>query len=295
MKAKKGITMAEPNLNEHISATRKNYLSDDNKGRMVEKSFLEKQGKFLMKIRDNSFNVTIRENAVEHIENFLKVVGPLKIKGTFEEHEQELNNNMTGDLEEPWSDNGVPYQLCDHICKPYHFKNGNAKWPTCSKDIYGFCNSGELPGMARVGCMNYFQNHKWYNELADGVLKEEALIPKARFEESCGDATPGVMKFYAWLKSSFENFHKLDYDEHKMEHEGDEPTLSSKSTHDPSVYQVRSFKMIKYSFDDDDDNVAIKEHECFENSRTNIDACQAYRELFRIMDEGWLMTKAKEE
>nr|GEV76993.1 retrotransposon protein, putative, Ty1-copia subclass [Tanacetum cinerariifolium] len=162
IKAKKGITMAEPNLNEHISATRKNYLSDDNKGRMVEKSFLEKQGKFSMKIQ---------------IKNF-------------EEHEQELNNNMTGDLEKPWSDNGVPYQLCDHICEPYHFKNGNAKWPTCSEDIYGFCNSGELPGMARVGCVTYFQDHKWYDELADGVLKEEALIHKARFEESCGDAIP---------------------------------------------------------------------------------------------------------
>nr|GEZ70732.1 hypothetical protein [Tanacetum cinerariifolium] len=36
------------------------------------------------------------------------------------------------------------------------------------------------------------------------------------------------------------------------------------------------------------------EHEYFDYSRTNVDACQAYRELFRIMDDGWLMTKAKE-
>ncbi|GJY34811.1 hypothetical protein Tco_0419280 [Tanacetum coccineum] len=55
-KAKKGITMAKPNLNVYISATRKNYLSDDNKGRMVEKSFLEIQGTFLVKIHDNAFN-----------------------------------------------------------------------------------------------------------------------------------------------------------------------------------------------------------------------------------------------
>ncbi|GJW48900.1 putative reverse transcriptase domain-containing protein [Tanacetum coccineum] len=63
--------------------------------------------------------------------------------------EYELNNNMTGDLEEPWSDNRVPYQLCDHICEPCHFKNGKTKWPTCSSDIDGFCNDGELPGMVR--------------------------------------------------------------------------------------------------------------------------------------------------
>ncbi|GKF58081.1 hypothetical protein Tco_0171618, partial [Tanacetum coccineum] len=48
---------------------------------MVEKSFLEIQGTILVKIRDNTFNGTIGENAIGHIENFLKVAGPLKIKG----------------------------------------------------------------------------------------------------------------------------------------------------------------------------------------------------------------------
>ncbi|GJW67704.1 hypothetical protein Tco_0122128 [Tanacetum coccineum] len=73
--------MAKPNLNEYISVTRKNYLSDDNEGRMVEKRFLKIQGTFLVRIRDNAFNGTIGENVVEHIEIFLKVVEPLKIKG----------------------------------------------------------------------------------------------------------------------------------------------------------------------------------------------------------------------
>ncbi|GJZ89004.1 hypothetical protein Tco_0660786 [Tanacetum coccineum] len=66
--------------------------------------------------------------------------------------------------------------------------------------------------MVRVGCMTYFQDHKWYDELADGKLKEETLTLKAKVEGSWGDATPGVMKFCAWLKNSFENFHELDYD-----------------------------------------------------------------------------------
>ncbi|GJR96887.1 hypothetical protein Tco_0269061 [Tanacetum coccineum] len=129
--------------------------------------------------------------------------------GTYEEYE--LNNPVTRDLEEPWLDNGVPYQLCDHICEPYRFKNGVTKWPTCSSDIDGFCNGGELPGMVRVGSMTYFQDHKWYDELADGILKEETLMHKAKVEESWGNATPGVMKFCAWLINSFGNFHELDY------------------------------------------------------------------------------------
>ncbi|GJY54641.1 hypothetical protein Tco_0446305 [Tanacetum coccineum] len=195
---------------------------------MIEKFFVEIQRAFLVKIRDNAFNGTIGENAFEHINNFLEVVGPLKINGvsqdrfrlsifpislagigTYEEYE--LNNTMTKHLEEPWLDNGVPYQLCDHISEPYRFKNGMSKWPTCSSDINGFCNGGELPGMVRVGCMTYFQDHNWYDELVDGKLKDETLMHKAKLEESWGDITPGVIKLCAWLKSSFENFHELDY------------------------------------------------------------------------------------
>ncbi|GJY04033.1 hypothetical protein Tco_0369973 [Tanacetum coccineum] len=52
----------------------------------------------------------------------------------------------------------------------------------------------------------------WYDELADGKLKDETLALKAKVKGSWGDATPEVMKFCAWLKNSFENFHELDYD-----------------------------------------------------------------------------------
>nr|GEU38208.1 retrovirus-related Pol polyprotein from transposon TNT 1-94 [Tanacetum cinerariifolium] len=64
---------------------------------------------------------------------------------TYEEYE--VNNPVTRDLEGPLLDNGVPYQLCDHICEPYRFKNGVTKWPMCSSDIDGFCNGEELLGM----------------------------------------------------------------------------------------------------------------------------------------------------
>ncbi|GJY91673.1 hypothetical protein Tco_0507455 [Tanacetum coccineum] len=73
---------------------------------------------------------------------------------TYEEYK--LNNTVTRDLEEPWLDNGVPYQLCDHIREPYDFNNRMTKCPTCSSDIDGFCNGGELPRMVRVECMTYF-------------------------------------------------------------------------------------------------------------------------------------------
>ncbi|GJV45152.1 60S ribosomal protein L32-1 [Tanacetum coccineum] len=65
--------------------------------------------------------------------------------------------------------------------------------------------------MVRVGSMTYFQDHRWYDELADGKLKDGTLALKAKIKGSWGDATPRVIKFSIWLKSCFENFHKLEY------------------------------------------------------------------------------------
>ncbi|GJY85450.1 hypothetical protein Tco_0499476 [Tanacetum coccineum] len=305
--------MAEPN--DYITATRKKFISNDNKGRMVEKCIVEIQGTFLVKIRDDTFNGNVGENTFKHIDKFLKIVGPIKINGltqerfrvsifpvsvagaasewfikecicsittwvnmvekfimkfhhlsdhnketkeddnpnetdialkifmikgnlfnfetplceafyefncllkintdmftydiqnfkTYDEYKRALNNDKAKGTEEPWSENGVRYQLCDHTCEPYRFKNGGTKWPTYTSDINGFCNGGELPGMVRVGSMTYFQDHRWYNELAIGKLKDETLALKDKIEGSWGDATPRVMKFCRWLKSCFEN------------------------------------------------------------------------------------------
>ncbi|GJZ39282.1 hypothetical protein Tco_0585845 [Tanacetum coccineum] len=72
-------TIAEPN--DYITTTRKNFVSNDNEGRMVEKCIVEIQGTFLVKIRDYAFNGNIWENAFKHIDKFLEVVGPIKING----------------------------------------------------------------------------------------------------------------------------------------------------------------------------------------------------------------------
>ncbi|GKE66458.1 hypothetical protein Tco_1520619 [Tanacetum coccineum] len=71
--------MAEPN--DYITATQKNFVTNDNEGRMVEKLIAEIQGEFLVKIHDYAFNGNIRENAFKYIDKFLEVVGPIKING----------------------------------------------------------------------------------------------------------------------------------------------------------------------------------------------------------------------
>ncbi|GJX96497.1 hypothetical protein Tco_0352295 [Tanacetum coccineum] len=103
---------------------------------------------------------------------------------TYDEYERELNNDKAKGIAEPWSESGVPYQLCDHICEPYHLKSGETKWPTCTSDIDGFCNDGKLPRMVREGSITYFQDHRWYDEMSYGKLKDETLALKAKIKGS---------------------------------------------------------------------------------------------------------------
>nr|GEU40984.1 hypothetical protein [Tanacetum cinerariifolium] len=238
-------------------------------------------------------------------------------------------------LEEPWLDNEVPYQLCE----PYRFKNGVTKWPTCSSDIDGFCNGGELPGMVRVGRMTCFQDHKWYDELADERLKKETLMHKEKFEESWGNATPCVIKLCAWLINSFRNFHELDYNVlvkiqecwwkvnanevasfTHLESYGQRPYANIKTerahdpylevsnicvrnydrsnaqdnqghkehrddpTFEPSVFKIRRFEMMKYSFNADEEYITIKQSEYLNQSKDSLDAYRNHTAYPRVSD-----------
>ncbi|GJZ65880.1 hypothetical protein Tco_0622576 [Tanacetum coccineum] len=314
--------MEGPITNDYISTTRKSFVSNDNDGKMIENNFIEIEGTFLVKIRDNAFNGNDGENVFKHINSFLKVAETHKfynlfdhdeekevednddpnmiddvpeifeiednlfnfdtplciafkefnyllkidpdlftydIQGikTYNEYEQELNNDKTQGLDEKWSMNGVPYQLCDHICEPYRFKDGITKWPTCSSDTEGFCNRGELPGMVRVGRMTYFQDHEWYDNLTDGCLKQETLMYKAQIEGSWGNATLGVMK-----NNETNNGGNIQEGHRYMEN----------LTHEPSASKIRRFEMTKYTFEADEEYVAVKELEHINHSETNIDA-----------------------
>ncbi|GKC24500.1 hypothetical protein Tco_1026650 [Tanacetum coccineum] len=237
--------MTEPTLEEHVNKTRGDYYSGITKMMINGKDAYELKGKFLDDLPNNAFSGTNGEDAVEHIENFLKIVDPLDLpnkKGddhevltneafsnpeetykdgehkiakifrietgifdfeiplcttfnefnyllkidtdlfthdiqeakTYEEYKNELNN----DPEEPWLENEVPYELINHVCEPFHFKNGKTKWPTCSSSEDGFCNGRELQRIVRVSYMTYFQDCEWYDDLVDGKLKEEALKQK---------------------------------------------------------------------------------------------------------------------
>ncbi|GKA47710.1 hypothetical protein Tco_0740593 [Tanacetum coccineum] len=99
-------------------------------------------------------------------------------------------------------------------------------------------------------------DYEWYKALEDSELKNEALRNKAINEGSI----------------------KEDDDD---------------SLHEQPVYNIRRYMMIKYSFNDDEGYVVVKEDEYDDLTFTRKEACRAYQEIFQIMDEGWMVTRAE--
>ncbi|GKA02596.1 hypothetical protein Tco_0675377, partial [Tanacetum coccineum] len=101
-------------------------------------------------------------------------------------------------------------------------------------------------------------DYEGYEALEDRELKEEALRNKAIMEGIIDDEDESI-------------------DERQE--------ICSNETHELSVCNIRRFKMIKYLFGDDKEYVAIKEDEYDDLTSTRKDACRAYQEIFRMMDE----------
>ncbi|GJS46801.1 hypothetical protein Tco_0596922 [Tanacetum coccineum] len=89
--------------------------------------------------------------------------------------------------EKPWTDAGVwtEPKPVKHTCKPFNFKNGCLKWPTCSwrGERMDTVNGGKLPGKK----LPYWHSliTKTLNgvrPLKDSKLKDEALRNKAIIE-----------------------------------------------------------------------------------------------------------------
>ncbi|GKE41546.1 hypothetical protein Tco_1468830 [Tanacetum coccineum] len=107
--------------------------------------------------------------------------------------------------------------------------------------------------------------YEWNKDVTwDGELKEEALRNKVIMEGIIDD-----------------NDESID----------ERQEICSNETHELPVCIVRRFEMIKYSFGQDEEYVAVKEDEYEDLTSTSKDACRAYKEIFHMMDEGWMVTR----
>ncbi|GJS08877.1 C2 calcium/lipid-binding domain-containing protein CaLB [Tanacetum coccineum] len=144
----------------------------------------------------------------------------------------------------------------------------------------------ETPICSAFNEFNYLlKDYEWYEALDDCELKDEALRNKAIMDgviknnESCWE-----------LKRKWNIYINYD-DAYEINHE-DNGNKELYEIHEPPVCNIRKYMMIKYSFNDDEEYVAVKEDEYDDLIMMRRDACQAYQEIFRIMDEGWMVTRA---
>nr|GEW58204.1 hypothetical protein [Tanacetum cinerariifolium] len=176
-----------------------------------------------------------------------------------------------------------------HTCKPFNYKTRFSEWPTCSSREDGYCNGGNFPGAYHIGNSLHYQDLEWYEALKDSELNDEALRNRAIMESLISNESSND----CWKRWRSHEITYHNHDEIKYENETHNEKQELREAHELPVSNIRKFKMIKYSFGQDEEYVAIKKDEYDDLARTSNDACQTYQEIFRMMDEGWMVTRAE--
>ncbi|GJT23156.1 hypothetical protein Tco_0893093 [Tanacetum coccineum] len=145
-----------------------------------------------------------------------------------------------------------------------------------------------------VGNTLCYQDLEWYDALKDSELKEEALRNKDIMEGLINEDVESNDE--GW--KSWDDFENTNGDrnewEYENEHEDDKRhKLCGNEAHEFPVCNIRRFELIKYSFGQDEEYVAVKENEYEGLTSTSKDASRAYQEIFHMMDEGWTVTRTK--
>nr|GEV16408.1 hypothetical protein [Tanacetum cinerariifolium] len=171
----------KPTTNKFAANDQANYYSGITSIKVNRKNAYELKDNFLDDLRNNAFSETNGEDAVEHIEYFLRIVDPIDLPN--------VNQDKLRVLVSPISLVGDTWKWFDEIKGSIN----RALWD------YWKTGSDETEPM---------------NEKFPNLKKEygEALELKAICVESWGDAKQSVINFFGWLKKTFRNFHKLDYE-----------------------------------------------------------------------------------
>ncbi|GKD91420.1 hypothetical protein Tco_1366927 [Tanacetum coccineum] len=202
----------------------------------------------------------------------------------------EWNKDVPWVDEKPWTNTRVWTKPAPvkRTCKPFNYKTGCSEWPTCSWMDDGYCNGGNLPGTYIIGDQLHYQDYEWYEALEDSELKDLALRNKDIMEGFIkdDDDESRYEKMRRWnIYTNYDDAYEINHEDNKSK--------ELCEVHELPVCNIRKYMMIKYSFNNDDKYVVVKEDEYDDLTITRKEACQAYQEIFRIMDEGWMVTRAE--
>ncbi|GJR10981.1 hypothetical protein Tco_0793633 [Tanacetum coccineum] len=166
--------------------------------------------------------------------------------------------------------------------------NKDVPWPTCSWKDDGYCNEGNLPKAYIIGNQLHYQDYEWYEALENCKLKDEALRNKAIMEGSIKEDDDESRYEQKRQWNTYTNYD----DAYEVNHEHNK-SKELCEVHEKSVCNIRRYMMIKYSFNDDEEYVAVKEDEYDNLTVIRKEAYRVYQEIFQIMDEGWMVTRAE--
>ncbi|GJW85013.1 hypothetical protein Tco_0158158 [Tanacetum coccineum] len=144
-----------------------------------------------------------------------------------------------------------------------------------------------LHGAYIIGNTLRYQDLEWYEALKDGKLKEDTLKNKAIMDGMINEYDESSNE--GW--KTWDDFDNTNRDNEESENEmkrEDEERSEVFDDHERPVCYIRRFEMVKYSFRNDEEYVAIKENECDDLTNTSKEAIHAYQEIFRMMEEGWM-------
>ncbi|GJR06137.1 hypothetical protein Tco_0529121 [Tanacetum coccineum] len=152
----------------------------------------------------------------------------------------------------------------------------------------GYCNGGNLPGTYIIRNQLHYQDYEWYKAMKDSELKDEALRNRTIMEGLINEDDDESRYKQKRQWNMYTNYD----DAYEINHGNNEEEELCK-VHELPAYNIKRYMMIKYSFNNDEEYVAVKEDEYDDLTIIRKEACQAYQEIFRIMDEGWMVTRAE--
>ncbi|GJT05918.1 hypothetical protein Tco_0840380 [Tanacetum coccineum] len=215
------------------------------------KNAYELKGKFLDDLHKNAFSGTNGEDAVEHIEYFLKIIDPIDLPN--------VNRDKLRVVVFPISLAGDSWRWFDEI------KGSITSWVDLTAKFFGkyyppsctgklleedeYCNRGNLPQAYIVGNTLRYQDLEWYNTLKDSETKEEALRNKAIMEGLIDDDDDDESSNNGWRR--WDGYEITDHDQEEREYENkhnDKERCELFNDHELPVFTIRRFEMIKYSF-----------------------------------------------
>ncbi|GJZ90359.1 hypothetical protein Tco_0662286 [Tanacetum coccineum] len=113
-------------------------------------------------------------------------------------------------------------------------------------------------------------NYEWYEALEDSELKDEALRNKAIMEGFIneGDDESRYEQERRWnIYTNYDDAYEINHEDNEKE--------ELCEVHELPVCNIRRYMMIKYSFNNDEEYVAVKEDEYDDPTITREEACRA--------------------